>query len=171
MRPTVVSRVVVAAMLGWVALAGAQPGTIDDLPLRHAELVRDLFPPSLLMRHQNAIGLQPEQRQAMTREMGAAHKRLLELRWQLEEQTAALSSLLGADRVDERQALERADRVMELERQMKRTQLSMLIRLKNHLTPEQQASLRALRPRREGERSGMPRGKGRRSRSADDSDG
>lgn len=152
MSSTIRLSVVVVGILLGSTLGRAQPEMGDGPPLRPGEFLQRLFPPSVLMRHQRDIGLSGEQRRAITREMTATHKRLLELRWQLEAETAELAKLLDAARVDESTALERAGRVLELERQVKRAHLAMLVRLKNVLTPEQQARLRALRPHWRGGR-------------------
>lgn len=143
---------IMALILLGGTLGRAQPEMGDAPPLRPGEFLQRLFPPTLIMRHQRDIGLGREQRRAITREMTATHKRLLELRWQLEAETAELTKLLDAEHVDEAAALERADRLLELERRIKRAHLAMLVRLKNVLTPEQQETLRALRPRGRGER-------------------
>lgn len=152
-RLTVAAMVLACAGLGW-----AQPEMMDGPPMRPPAFVRELFPPSLIMRHQSDIALSAAQREAITREIGEVQPRLLALRWELEEKTAALGKLLAAERVDETAALERVDRVMQLEEQMKRIHLGMLIRLKNQLSAEQQATLRTLRLRRLRERADAWRG-------------
>lgn len=127
------------------------------LPARAQELVgggmgpptflKELFLPGLVMEHQRDVGLTPEQRDAITKEMTATHQKVLQLRWTLEEKSEALQKLLAADKVDEKAALARASEVMDVEREMKQAHLTLLIRLKNQLTPEQQQKLAALRPR------------------------
>jgi Spy/CpxP family protein refolding chaperone len=47
--------------------------------------------------------------------------------------------------IDEARVLEQADKVMGLEREIKKIHLSMLIRIKNSLTSEQVMQLRQLR--------------------------
>jgi Spy/CpxP family protein refolding chaperone len=115
---------------------------------RGPSFVRQLFVPSVVMRHQNEIGLTDAQRQAITSEMNRSHERLVALRWQLEPKGAALDELLAAERIDEAAAMRQAAELMALEEQMKRTHLELLVRVKNLLTPEQQAKLRALVPAR-----------------------
>jgi hypothetical protein len=51
--------------------------------------------------------------------------------------------------VDETQVLEEVDRILALEREMKRTQISLMVRIKNTLTPAQQAKLMEIRSRNE----------------------
>ncbi len=51
-------------------------------------------------------------------------------------------ALLKLERVDEQQALAQLDKVVNAELEMKRAQIALLVRIKNKLTPEQQARLR-----------------------------
>jgi Spy/CpxP family protein refolding chaperone len=113
------------------------------------------------MQHQTEIGLTPAQRDEMTKEMTDTQKAVLDLRWQLEEKTAALTTLLSADKVDEKAAMAQVDDVLKLEDQLKRLRLGFLIRVKNVLTPAQQDALRKLQPSGPRERRGeQPGGAG-----------
>ena len=80
------------------------------------------------MRQQSDIGLTAAQREAITKEMADAQKAVLDVRWQLEEKTAALGKLLAADKIDEAAALAQADEVVKLEDRLKRVRLGMMIR-------------------------------------------
>jgi Spy/CpxP family protein refolding chaperone len=102
------------------------------------------FPPELVMKHQQAIGLTAEQRTAIVAAITAAQPRFIEAQWQLEPETALLAELVRAERVDETRVLQQVDRVLELERQVKRLQLELLVRIKNQLTAEQQRQLTRL---------------------------
>jgi Spy/CpxP family protein refolding chaperone len=104
-----------------------------------------VFPPSLIMGNQEAIGLTDAQRKAIIEAMGESEKQLLELRWKLEAESEKLGKLLDAAQVDESAALAQADRVMELEGQLKRAHLALLLRIKNQLTPAQQEKLKGLK--------------------------
>jgi Spy/CpxP family protein refolding chaperone len=107
------------------------------------------------MQHQREIELTDQQREAITREMTATQQKTLDLRWKLEEKGEALGKVLAEPRVDEKAALARAGEVLDLERQMKQAHLELLVRIKNQLTPQQQAKLRELRPRDRGFRRGL----------------
>jgi Spy/CpxP family protein refolding chaperone len=142
--------------LGWflvVLLVSALPALAQEMGgppmmgMGPPAFLKELFLPGLVMEHQRDIGLTPEQRDAITKEMTATHQKVLQLRWGLEEKSEALQKLLAADRIDEKAALARAAEVMDIEREMKQAHLALLIRLKNELTPEQQQKLAALRPR------------------------
>jgi Spy/CpxP family protein refolding chaperone len=104
------------------------PGRMGPPPF-----LRELFPPQLIMRHQAEIGLTDAQRQAITKEMAAAQADLLDVRWKLEEKTAALTKLPSAEKIDEPAALAAADEVLKLEERLKRVRLGLMIRVKNVL--------------------------------------
>ena len=121
------------ALLPAAALTAQQS---DDDPL--AKL---LFPPELVMQHQAEIGLKPEQRTAITRAIAELQARVIDLQWRMQEAATALAALLAKPVVDEAAALVQVDSVLNLEREVKRAQLTLLIRIKNTLTPEQQRML------------------------------
>jgi Spy/CpxP family protein refolding chaperone len=93
------------------------------------------------MRNQQAIGLSADQRAAIVQAAQATQPRFIEAQWQLEVETAALAELVRGQRVDEARVLQQIDRVLDLERQIKRSQIELLVRIKNQLTPEQQQQL------------------------------
>jgi hypothetical protein len=53
--------------------------------------------------------------------------------------------LLKPAKVDEQQALLQLEKVLSAERDIKHTQMSLLIRIKNHLTADQQTRLQEIR--------------------------
>lgn len=105
----------------------------------------NLFPPDLVMQHQQAIGLSEDQRNTIKGEIQAAQTRFTDLQWQLQSEMETMVSLVRQGRVDEQRALAQLDKVMTLEREIKRTHMALLIRVKNSLTPEQQAKLQTIR--------------------------
>jgi Spy/CpxP family protein refolding chaperone len=122
--------------------------------MRGPAFLHELFPPSLIMQHQSDIGLTDAQRDAITKEMTDVQKAVVDLRWQLEEKTAALTKLLAADKIDEGAAMAQADQVLQLEDRLKHLRLAFLIRVKNLLTPAQQETLRKLPPSERHEHRG-----------------
>jgi Spy/CpxP family protein refolding chaperone len=117
-----------------------------------------LFPPDLVMRHQDDLQLDATQREALIEEMQSTQSDLVPLQWEMREAGEKLRALLDPPRIDEEQALAQADRMTSIEQRVKRRHLALLIRIKNLLTPEQQAQLGALRPRHA--RGAMPGGAG-----------
>ena len=104
-----------------------------------------VFPPDLIMKHARAIGLRPEQKKLVTRAVGETQTKALELQWEMQEKAQQLSELMTSPRIDEKAALAAAGRIFELEGQVKRAHLRLLIRIKNALEPDQQAALQRLR--------------------------
>jgi len=118
-----------------------QPPPNDD------PIGRQLFPPEMVMGHQEELGLQEKQRAAIRSEVHKVQSRFVDLQWQLSEDTEKMASLLRSTPIDEARVLEQADKVMAQEREVKKMQLSMLVRIRNLLTPEQIAKLQEIRRR------------------------
>lgn len=108
---------------------------------------RQLFPPELVMSHHEEIGLQDKQRSAIRAEVVKLQSRVIDLQFQLGDESEKMVALLRGTPIDEAKVLEQADKVMALEREIKRLHLSTLIRIKNTLTPEQIAKLQEIRKR------------------------
>ncbi|MBX3193219.1 MAG: hypothetical protein KF819_39915 [Labilithrix sp.] len=106
---------------------------------------RRLYPAELVMEHQGALALTPAQREAIDREASRAQSDFLKLQWELDAEKEKLVKLLDADKVDEAKSRESAAKLMRHENAIKAAHLEMLVRIKNVLTSEQQAKLRALR--------------------------
>ncbi len=130
-------------------LAAAQP---MDPPMEGGppgmggpSFLENVFPPGVIMRHQGDIGLADAQREAITKQMEEAQKALVTLQWDVERESEKLGKLLAAERIDEAAALRQADQAMIAEERLKKGHLTLLIRIKNALTPAQQEKLRQLR--------------------------
>ena len=108
-------------------------------------LGESLFPPELAMRFQAEIGLTEKQRQAIMPDLQQAQPKFEKLHQQLEREKAALASLLKKERVELETALAQTDKLLDVERELRRLQLALQIGLKNRLTPEQQARLQILK--------------------------
>jgi Spy/CpxP family protein refolding chaperone len=104
-----------------------------------------LFPPELVMARQNAIGLSDAQKTYLRAEVLKAQTRFTELEWQLQDAMEGLTGLLKPSKVDEAQVTAQLEKVLASEREIKKAQISLLVRIKNNLTAEQQHRLQALR--------------------------
>ena len=138
-------RHILLPMLALVTLAAAAPAQSakpDEDPL--AKL---LFDPQLVLKFASELSLQAAQRTSIVNAIKAAQVEILDRQLEMAERHQELVKSMEALRVDEAAALTQADRVMQLEREMKRSQLQLLIRIKNALTQQQQDRLRELRSR------------------------
>jgi Spy/CpxP family protein refolding chaperone len=104
-----------------------------------------LFPPELVMQHQEEIGLTEEQKNFLKTESRKAALRFTELQWQLSDAAEKMAAVVKQPKVDEHQAIAMLDQVLDAEREIKRLQVSLVIRIKNNLTPEQQAKLQDIK--------------------------
>jgi Spy/CpxP family protein refolding chaperone len=105
-----------------------------------------LFSPRVVMEHQQEIALKPAQVDAIKQAMNEAQQRLVDIQWRLEAESEALGKLLASDHVDEAAVLAKLEQVTAIEQQAKKTNFTLLVRIKNQLEPQQQAKLRALQP-------------------------
>lgn len=133
----------IAMMIG--TAAGAQqppqaPPTPPDDPL-----ARVLFPPELVMQHQQDIALRAEQRTAITKAIQDFQTKVVDLQWRMQDQSQRLATLLDKPAVDQAAALAQVDEVLGVEREVKRAHMTLLIQIKNTLSADQQAKLAAAR--------------------------
>jgi Spy/CpxP family protein refolding chaperone len=124
-------------------LAAFQPASARQKP--NDPIGENFFAPELVMQHQQAIGLTDEQKEFFKAEMRKAQLKFTELQWQLQDEIEKMVSVVKHDQVDEQQSLAQLDRVLAVEREIKRLQFTLVIMIKNKLTPEQRARLAELR--------------------------
>jgi Spy/CpxP family protein refolding chaperone len=126
-------------------LASACPLLADGNTKAPADpFVGAFFPPELVLLARERIGMTQEQLEAFRDRVKKAQPRSDELRGELERESAALSSLAKQERVDEAAIIAQLDKVLDIERALKRLHVGLLAGIKNLLTPEQQTKLREL---------------------------
>jgi len=103
-----------------------------------------IFPPEAVMHASRSIGLDEQQRAAITEAIREFERSQLELEWQIQDATQALTEIMRPSSIDEAAALAQAALVMDAETRMKQAHLRLLIRIKNLLSEEQQLKLREL---------------------------
>jgi len=134
------------ALLCWsVAVWGQAPQQPRD------PIGQELFPPELVMQYQQEINLSEAQSRAIRDEIQKAQAKFVDMQWDLQSETEKLALLLQAHPADEGAVLAQLDKVLDRERAVKRTQIALLVRIKNLLTESQQTKLMELRsmdPRR-----------------------
>ena len=109
-------------------------------PLAHL-----MFPPDMILGHARELNLTDEQKTFMRAEVQKATSTFQELQWKLQDQAELLHETMKSTSVNEQQALAQLDRVLEIEREIKRLHIGLAVRLKNRLTPEQQEQLHKMR--------------------------
>jgi len=106
-----------------------------------------LFPPELVMRFQDEIQLKKEQKEQIIAAMEESQKKFTRMKWDLQSEVSSLQKLLSESTVNETNVMTQLDKVLDQERQIKKAQMTLMIRTKNALTEEQRARLNALKPK------------------------
>lgn len=144
---------VLSCLLSVVAAATAQdPAPNPYLHVGRAgggdPLEQHLVPAETIMQNQSALGITPSQREEIKKQVSALQTHFTELQWDLQAHMEALSESLTHPEAGEEAVLAQLDQVLASEAQIKRTQLSMLLRIRGILTPEQLKKALELRRQR-----------------------
>jgi len=107
---------------------------------------RSLFPPDLILSNQIALGLTDDQTAAIKKMINETHQKVIDAQTSLQRTTEQLHTELSATKINEAAALSFATQAMDLEQQIKTAHMTLLIRIKNLLTPDQIGKAAALRP-------------------------
>jgi Spy/CpxP family protein refolding chaperone len=108
-------------------------------------LAQLMFPPDLIMAHARQLNLTAEQKAFMRSEIQKTTATFQDLQWKLQDQVELLQETMKSSSVNEQQALAQLDKVLDIEREIKRLHIGLAVRLKNQLTPEQQDQLHKMR--------------------------
>ena len=125
------------------------PGGADNVP-NHPHPPPDplaplMFPPDMIMAHARQLNLTEEQKTFMRTEIQKTTASFQDLQWKLQDQMEQLQETMKSASVNEQQALAQLDKVLDIEREIKRLHIGLAVRLKNRLTPEQQDQLQKMR--------------------------
>ena len=112
---------------------------------QNADIGQQLFPPEMVLQNQAAIGLSNDQQASINKAVGEMQASVATAKARVQGASVKLRSLLSEPRVDANAALEQVDSILGVEREVNRSQFVLMIKVKNILTPEQQAKLNQLR--------------------------
>lgn len=121
------------------------PGSRVTPPPAGDPLARFLYPPELVMAHQEAIGLTDKQRSAIQDAVKDAQGRVVDIQFKMSAEMEKLQHLLQIFTPDEPKVLDEVNRVLTLERDMKLVQMTLMVRIKSQLTERQQGLLDQMR--------------------------
>jgi Spy/CpxP family protein refolding chaperone len=154
MKPTLAILFATAFLLVTVAI-GQEPRqpTPPPHPPNPDPLAHLMFPPEMIMGHARELNLTDEQKAFMRSEVQKATVTFQDLQWKLQDQMEALHDTMKSPSVNEQQALAQLDKVLDVEREIKRLHIALAVRLKNRLTPEQQDQLHKMM---DDHHAGMP---------------
>ncbi len=104
-----------------------------------------LFDPELIMQYQGDIGLTREQSVAIRDTLKAHTEAMTGIQWDLVPMLQELTKALEPAKVDEARVKQLLRDILAQEAKAKEEQLVAMVRIKNTLTPQQQAKLRELK--------------------------
>ncbi len=118
---------------------------VSDSPLmRKNPIESKLFKLEDVMKHQKALNLSKTQKDNIIKAHQEAQMEFAKWQWDLQASTEEMSELVSSIKIDETKAMQTLERMIDLERNIKRTQLGLMIKIKNQLNKEQQEKLREL---------------------------
>jgi Spy/CpxP family protein refolding chaperone len=117
------------------------------IPVTSTPFAQHLIPPELIMQNQGRLKITEAQRTAIMQQINKVQETATQAQWRVADESEKLNVLLARDDVPEADVLAQAERLMTWESAVKTAQLTMLIRIRNVLTPEQLTMLREMRRR------------------------
>jgi Spy/CpxP family protein refolding chaperone len=106
---------------------------------------RFFYPPEFVMQNAAAISLTDAQRNALSTAVQQVQAKMVDAQFKMSSEGDKLTKLVQGSTVDEPQMLAEVDRLLAIERDVRRAQVSLMVKVKNTLTPAQQAKLNQLR--------------------------
>jgi len=119
-----------------VALAG------DPL---EEKLIGSFFLPEQVRSQAGILGLTDGQKTTLSEANDAAEGKVSRLKEQLQAEADKFTELAKQPRLDEKALVAQADKILDVDREVKHEQLRLLILIKNTLTAEQQATLNGIK--------------------------
>lgn len=130
----------------WVILVTCvfQLGMVVAQGGQRSPFQRFLIRPELVMKNQRELQLTDEQRTVIVKEVQQAQSKFTALQWDLQNEMEKLTALLKQETLEEETILQQLERVLEFERQVKRQQMQLAVRIRNVLDQDQLRTLRRL---------------------------
>jgi len=105
----------------------------------------ELFPAETILKYRSELELSENQISNVKKIYNDNISLFNSTKWDLDAMQVDLNKLISESKVDEKAALEKMDKITQLEQKLKSQRLKMLIQIKNQLTSEQQSKLKKLR--------------------------
>lgn len=96
-----------------------------------------LFGPEQIMENSEEIHLTKDQRKAIRTEIRTAQGKVGDMQWDLQDKMEELQEQIATTEVDEDVSIGILTEMLEIEKKIKITQMTLLIRMKSFLTAEQ----------------------------------
>lgn len=127
-----------------LALAGLGLASANAAGPKEDVFKGKLFPPNVILEQQGELKLSKAQFTEIRAAVVSVQADVAEHEWDMREAYEALMQELDKTPISEDRVLEHANAALQAENQVKKKQISMLVRLKNLLTAEQIAYLESI---------------------------
>jgi len=136
-KPALLAAIFCLAMPLVAPLHAAAQG-IGENKQTDRQLVRmGLYPPDIIMRHQQRLGVTDAQRKKMLALVKTFQSDVAELQWNLQKEQQQMQQTLAETKISQAEALKQIESVLEMESKFKLAHFKLLIGIKNELTGEQ----------------------------------
>lgn len=119
-------------------------GTTGTIFVSSGMILGNLYPPELIMRNQDVLNLTPKQVETIKEEMRSFQSGIVNIQWDLNAAQSKLDKGFGDEKIDLDRTLKLVDDVMKAENNMKKSHMTMLIKIHNILDAAQLAELEKL---------------------------
>lgn len=134
----------IPAFLAAACFSAAFAAARAEAPAGDDPMSEYLYPPDRVMAHSLELGLDDAQKTAIKNEVQKVQGKFVDLQFEMQGESEKMIRLLKERPADEAKILAEVDRILALEKDIKKTQVSLLVRIRNLLTPAQQDKLMQL---------------------------
>ncbi|CAA0118121.1 Uncharacterised protein [Halioglobus japonicus] len=115
----------------------AQTDMTRSVQVKREALKMGLYPPDILMRYQDRLGITPAQRKTIVDAVTNFQANVADLQWTMQGEQQKLQQAFSTYNINTEESLALAEKVLALESRFKLAHLELLITIKNTLTEEQ----------------------------------
>jgi hypothetical protein len=123
--------------ISFCAFVPAQAAGLDGEKNNREVIMMGLYPPDIIMRHQQRLGITNDQRSSISKAVQKFQSEVAELQWTLQNEQQLLRQSFSGYSIATEEALAQAERVLGLESGFKLAHFRLLIAIKNELTEKQ----------------------------------
>ncbi len=124
-------------IISFCVVATAQADGLNGEKSNREVFMMGLYPPDMIMRHQQRLGISNEQRSNISKAVKQFQSEVAELQWTMQNEQQLMRQSFSGYHIAAEEALARAEQVLALESQFKLAHFKLLIATKNELTETQ----------------------------------
>lgn len=134
-------------LVGFLLSCGGAALRAQALP---EPIVQNFYPPELVRVTYPALNLTDDQKATLQAADERISNRIAQNKKAIAQETARLATLVKAEKLDSDAILAQTDRILALEQDSQRATLALMLKIRETLTPEQQAKLKDFKAKAAG---------------------